>query len=140
VLSFDHEILVELFRLDGKLAVELLRTCAGIVVDHAHVAIGSIDLSQVAPTEYRADAVVVLHDRADHPVTGVIVEVQRQIERDKLLTWPAYVATMRAKLDCAAVLLVAPKTRRCLPTPAASPKPALRKAASMPSRARRGDL
>jgi hypothetical protein len=106
VLSFRHEILVELFRGDGQLAVELLRTCAGIAVDHAHVKLGSIDLSQVAPTEYRADAVVVMHDPADRPVTGVIVEVQRQIERDKLLTWPAYVATLRAKLACAAVLLV----------------------------------
>jgi hypothetical protein len=60
----------------------------------------------VAPTEYRADAVAILHDRDDRPVTGVIVEVQRQIDRDKLLTWPVYVATLRAKLDCAAVLLV----------------------------------
>jgi hypothetical protein len=32
------------------------------------------------------------------PVTGVIVEVQRHIMRDKLLTWPAYVANLRAKL------------------------------------------
>jgi hypothetical protein len=106
VLSFRHEILVELFRGDGQLAVELLRTCAGITVDHAHVKLGSIDLSQVAPTEYRADAVVILHDRDDRPVTGVIVEVQRQIERSKRLTWPVYVTTLRAKLACAAVLLV----------------------------------
>jgi hypothetical protein len=106
VLSFDHEILVELFRNDGKLAVELLRTCAGITVDHVRVAPGSIDLSQVAPTEYRADTVVVLHDRADRPVMGVIVEVHRQVERDKLLSWPAYVATLRARLACAAMLLV----------------------------------
>jgi hypothetical protein len=104
--SFDHEFLVDLFRNDGTLAVELLETCAGLAVDHARVELGSIDLSQVAPTEYRADAVVVLHDRTDRPVTGIIVEVQRQIERDKLLTWPAYVASLRAKLACAAVLLV----------------------------------
>jgi len=50
--------------------------------------------------------VAILHDRADRPVTGVIVEVQRQVDSDKLLTWPVYVATLRAKLDCAAVLLV----------------------------------
>jgi hypothetical protein len=36
----------------------------------------------------------------------VIVEVQRQIARDKLLSWPVYVTTLRAKLDCSAVLLV----------------------------------
>ena len=106
MLSFHHEILVELFRGNGQLAVELLRTCAGIAVHHARVELGSIDLSQVAPTEYRADAVAILHDRDDRPVTGVIVEVQRQVARDKLLTWPVYVTTLRAKLDCSAVLLV----------------------------------
>jgi hypothetical protein len=106
MLSFQHEILVELFRGNGQLAAELLRTCAGIAVNHARVELGSIDLSQVAPTEYRADAVAILHDRDDRPVTGVIVEVQRQIKRDKRLTWPVYVTTLRAKLDCAAVLLV----------------------------------
>jgi hypothetical protein len=106
MLSFHHEILVELFRGNSELAVALLRTCAGIAVDHTRVELGSIDLSQVASTEYRADAVVILYDLADRPVAGVIVEVQRQIERDKLLTWPAYVAALRAKLACPAVLLV----------------------------------
>jgi hypothetical protein len=106
VASFDHEILVELFRHDGGLAVELLRACAGIVVDHARVEQDSIDLSQVAPTEYRADAVVTLRDAAGRAVAGVIVEVQRQPDRDKLRTWPVYVTALRAKLDCAVVLLV----------------------------------
>lgn len=52
--SFDHEILVDLFRENGQLAAELLRTCAGMAIDHDRVERGSIDLSQVAPTEYRA--------------------------------------------------------------------------------------
>jgi hypothetical protein len=106
VPSFDHEILVELFRNDGRLAAELLRCCAGIAVDHARVDLGSIDLSQVASTEYRADAVAILRDRDNRPVTGVIVEIQRRIDRDKPWTWPIYVATLRAKLRCPAVLLV----------------------------------
>jgi len=104
--SFHHELLVELFRNDGALAVALLRSRAGLAIDHARVELGSIDLSQVAPTEYRADAVIVLRDREDHPVAGVIVEIQRQIERDKLLTWPVYVTTLRAKLASTVVLLV----------------------------------
>jgi hypothetical protein len=62
--------------------------------------------SQVAPTEYRADAVVTLRDAAGRAVAGVIVEVQRQPDRDKLRTWPVYVTALRAKLDCAVVLLV----------------------------------
>jgi hypothetical protein len=106
MLSFDHEILVDLFRENARLAAELLETCAGITVNHARVDRESIDLSHVAPAAYYTDAVAILRDGDDRPVTGVIVEVQRQIERRKLLTWPAYVATLRAKLDCAAVLLV----------------------------------
>jgi hypothetical protein len=106
VLSFRHEILVDLFRGNGELAAELLRTCAGIAVDHARVALESIDLSQVAPTAYYADAVAILRNHDDRPVTGVIVEVQLQADRDKLLSWPVYVTTLRAKLACAAVLLV----------------------------------
>jgi hypothetical protein len=106
VVSLDHESLVNLFRKEGRLAVELLRACAKIKVDHARVAVTSIDLSQVTPIEYRADTVVVLTDRKDRPVAGVIVEVQLEAKPDKLRTWPAYVAILRAELGCAAVLLV----------------------------------
>jgi hypothetical protein len=41
----------------------------------------------------------------------VIVEVQRQIDDDKLLVWPVHVAVLRAKFDCAAVLLVVTPSR-----------------------------
>jgi hypothetical protein len=105
--SFRHEILVDLFRGNGgQLAPELLGTCAGIAVDHARVELESIDLTQVAPTGYYADAVTILRDRANRPVTGVIVEVQLRTDEDKLLSWPVYVSTLRAKLGCAAMLLV----------------------------------
>ncbi len=110
MVSFDHEILVDLFRENGTLAVELLRSCAGVTVDYARVEPASIDLTQVVPVEYRADTVAILRDRANRPVTGLIVEVQRKADRDKRLTWPVYVAALRAQLDCPAVLLVvAPK-------------------------------
>lgn len=104
--SFDHEILVDLFREDGRLAAELLSRCAGIAVEHTRVKGESIDLSQVVSTEYRADNVAVLYDRDGRPVIGIIVEVQRKKDRDKLLAWPVYIAALRARLDCPAVLLV----------------------------------
>ena len=104
--SFDHEILVDLFRENGQLAPELLRACAGIAVDYARVLLESIDLTQLAPTAYYADAVAVLRDRDNRPVTGVIVEVQLREDKDKLLSWPVYVTTLRAKLACAAMLVV----------------------------------
>lgn len=106
MLSFRHEILVDLFRGNCQLAPELLARCAGIAVDHARVVLESIDLSQVAPTAYYADAVAVLRDHEDRPVTGVIVEVQLREDKDKLLSWPVYVTTLRAKLACAAMLVV----------------------------------
>jgi len=106
MMSFRHEILVDLFRENGQLAAELLARCAGIAVDHARVVLDSIDLTRVAPMAYYADAVAVLRDRDDRPVTGVIVEVQLREDKDKLLSWPVYVSALRAKLRCAAVLLV----------------------------------
>lgn len=104
--SFDHEILVDLFREDGRLAAELLRRCAGISVEHTRVEHRSIDLSQVVPTEYRADDVLVLLRRDNSATTAVIVEVQLDEDDDKLRTWPVYVAALRARLRCPAMLLV----------------------------------
>lgn len=104
--SFRHESFVELFRKNAQLAPELLQTCVGIAIDHARVEPDSIDLTQVAPTAYFADAVSVLRDRDNRPVTGLIVEVQLRADEDKLLSWPVYVSTLRAKHGCAALLLV----------------------------------
>jgi flagellar biosynthesis/type III secretory pathway protein FliH len=104
--SFDHEILVEMFRNRGELAPELLRTCARIALDHERVEVTSIDLSQVSSTEYRADAVIELRDQANAVVAAVIVEVQLDRDPDKKYTWPAYVSVLRAKLQRGVTLLV----------------------------------
>jgi hypothetical protein len=74
--SFDHEILVDLFRECGPLALELLGRCAGIAIEHSRVEHRSVDLSQVVSTDYRADNAIVLHGRNGRAITGVIVEVQ----------------------------------------------------------------
>ncbi len=57
-----------------------------------------MDLLQVVPTEYRADSVVQLFDRADNVTAAIITEVQLRRDDDKLLSWPLYVAALRAKL------------------------------------------
>jgi hypothetical protein len=44
--------------------LRLGRTSTGIAVDHARVALESVDLSQAAPAGYYADAVAILRDRA----------------------------------------------------------------------------
>jgi hypothetical protein len=106
VVTFTHELLVELFRTAGELAPALLQRCAGVTIDHARVEQGSIDLSQVASTEYRADAVVVLRDRDDAIVAAVIVEVQLAIDRRKQRTWPVYVTALHHKLGCPVILFI----------------------------------
>ncbi len=106
VVSFPHELLVDLFRQRPALALELLRACVGIHLEGARVELGSIDLSQVAPVEYRTDAITVVRDLAGEPVTAVIVEVQLSNDEDKRRTWPVYVAVARASYRCPAILIV----------------------------------
>jgi hypothetical protein len=104
VPSFSHEILVDLCRQRGDLARALLGV-RGIAAEGTRAEIGSIDLSQVAPTEYRADAVTVFWDQ-DVARTAVIVEVQLQADADKRRSWPVYVAALRAALGCPVYLIV----------------------------------
>jgi len=106
VISFPHELLVELFRERPRLSFELLDACSGIRLEGAKVDLGSIDLSQVVPTAYRSDALTVLRDPEGKAIAAVVVEVQLRADEDKRRTWPVYVAAARASLDCPVLLLV----------------------------------
>jgi hypothetical protein len=105
-MAFQHEILVELFRTRPALALELLHACAGIDVGPGAVELGTIDLSQVASIEFRADAVTVVRDDAGKAVSAVIVEVQRRPAARKRRSWPVYVTALRARMRCPVTLLV----------------------------------
>lgn len=108
--SLDHELLVEMFRQRPALAPELLRICANVIMPGEHAALGSIDLSQTMPSEYRTDALVVMRNDAGDATSAVVVEVQLAIDRDRHFTWPLYVAAARANLRCpVALLVVAPE-------------------------------
>jgi hypothetical protein len=104
VPSFEHEILVALFRARPELACELLRLCVGVELVGA-AELGPTDLSQVTPTEYRAEVVVVLRAAA-RATAAVIVEVQRGVDAGKRWSWPVYVTTLRAQLQAPVTLLV----------------------------------
>ncbi len=110
--SFDHEILIKLFRGDPRLAVELLRISAGLHAQYEHLHAGESNLSQLVPVEFRADFVVLLRDSHDRVALGVIVEVQRSVDPDKLLSWPPYVANLRSEHRCPVILLVITPDRR----------------------------
>lgn len=106
VPSFQHELLVELFRNRAELAPELLRRCTRVPVDAVRAELGSVDLSQVASREYRGDSVVLLYGADGALTSAVIVEIQLGVDPRKLRSWPVYVTGLRAQLGQPAVLLV----------------------------------
>jgi hypothetical protein len=106
VPSQQHEILVEMFRHRPQLACELLEVVLGIGIPTGTIELASNDLSQAIAVEYRADAVAVSRDPDGRPTCAVIVEVQLHVDRGKHRTWPLYVTALRARLDCAVLLLV----------------------------------
>jgi hypothetical protein len=106
VPALSHELFVELFRSRAELACDLLRACAGIELAGTTTELASIDLSQITPTEYRADVVVLRRDEQSAPTAAVIVEVQTRVDADKHRTWPLYVAALRAIHACPVILLV----------------------------------
>jgi hypothetical protein len=61
-------------------------------------------LSQVVPTEYIADLVVLLY--RGEPVFGIVVEAQLAADDDKRFSWPLYAVALRARLRCPTCLLV----------------------------------
>ena len=94
-----------MFRRKPDLAAELLIDVFEFdVPGFAGARLGSADLPDLRPTEYRADAVVVLH-RDERPVLAVVIEVQLGRDSDKHFSWPVYVTTLRARLRCPTVLL-----------------------------------
>jgi hypothetical protein len=106
--SRQHEVQVELFRNRPVLALRLLELL-GIFAPREHrtvdARVGSIDLSEAAPPEFRCDVLVELVGLRglEH---AVIVEVQLEADIRKRYTWPAYVAVARARLKCPVTLLV----------------------------------
>ncbi len=110
--SWDHEGIVELFRSDPGLAVQLLRGPLGLELPpfaEARVETGA--LTQLNPAELRADLVISL-SVSGHPVLAVIVEAQRDEDADKLFSWPAYVGSLRHRLRCPVCLLVVTQSER----------------------------
>ena len=103
--SFQHELLVELFRNRVELACELLKEM-GIALCYERVVLSATEVPQIVSPAYHADAVVELQDGEGEVVAAVIVEVQLSVDRDKEYSWPNYVAGLRARLKCEVVLLV----------------------------------
>ena len=106
--SLFHEGLVDLFRRRPTLAPELLRDAMHAPLPpFDEVRVGDANLTELVPAELRADLVLLLASGVDEqPRAVVVVEVQLQADADKQWSWPAYLAGVRARSRCAAILLV----------------------------------
>ena len=101
-----HEVLIEMFRDRPALAADLLSGPLKMSLpEFQRARLSPGELTDVVPTEYRADAVVTLNAR-EEPVLAIVVEVQLRFDSRKRRSWPAYVGTLYARLGCRVVLLV----------------------------------
>lgn len=112
VPSFLHEALIELFRADTSLAVDLCRRSLGAAVPKFDVVrVAEAAMNELAPAEYAADLVLVL-ERGGDAVLVIVLEVQLRVDAQKRWTWPVYGVNARARWRCPVlVLVVAPNAR-----------------------------
>ena len=103
--SYQHALLLLLFRNRSGAAADLLRGLDVQLPEYDEIRADSSDLSDLRPAEYRADLVLFLM-RGSQKMLGIIVEVQLGRDKDKPYAWPAYIANLRAQHRCPACLLV----------------------------------
>jgi hypothetical protein len=101
-----HEVFVEFVRERPAFAAEMLAGPLKVELpEFGETRLDSCDFTNVTPTEYRADAVVTFIEQ-NVPVFAVVIEAQLKRAAQKRLTWPVYLTTLRARLDCKTALLV----------------------------------
>lgn len=108
-MSAGH-VHVELFRGRAELARDLLQLHPAMADARLPAALRaevvSGELTEVAPAQYRADSVVILRDETKRARFAIIVEVQGAVDRHKEMSWPYYLAAVRARYQCPTCLLV----------------------------------
>ena len=95
----QHEGLLLLFRNRPELAPELLRDVLGLQLPRwTEARVESAELTEVVPTEYRGDLVVLLLE--GKPCFAIVVEVQLSWNEDKRKRWPLYLTSLRSRVGC----------------------------------------
>jgi hypothetical protein len=103
--SLLHEGIIALVREKPAFAADMLRELLHVPVPaFTSARLSEATLNDLVPTEYRADAVVLLVD--GRPVFGIILEAQLREDPDKHFTWPMYAVSARARHGCPFVVLV----------------------------------
>ena len=104
--SQQHEVPIRLFQRRPELIVEILESCFGTrLPEFKQVVGGSEALTSCDPLDLVCDNVGVLQDEEGNRLHAVIVEIQRQVDKRKEYTWPAYLYQARAKLECPVTLV-----------------------------------
>ncbi|MEU6713198.1 hypothetical protein ABZ897_17080 [Nonomuraea sp. NPDC046802] len=104
--THEHEFLLELVQHRPSLVATLLAETGVPVPAYEEARLESCDLNDREPKEYRCDSVVTLLDSEKEPLTAIILEVQREYDKNKYWSWPVYLATHRGRVKCPTVLLV----------------------------------
>ncbi|WP_437642649.1 hypothetical protein [Sorangium sp. So ce854] len=106
--SVTHEALVELFKNRPTLAAEMLQDALGQPVPaFTEARVVSSDLTEILPSDRRADVIVVLLvGEQERPAMAIVVEVQLGMDPEKPYSWPVYVTQTRARHRCPTRLLV----------------------------------
>lgn len=94
-----------LFQNQPALAAELIRDVLRANIPcFTEARVISADFTDFHPADYHADLVIQLFD--GKTVLGIILEIQLSQDARKRFAWPAYVANLRARLECPVCLLV----------------------------------
>jgi len=109
--SLEHEALVDMFRDQPTLVVDLLRVLGVDIPAYATITFGDPALGQTKPTTLTADLVLELCDAVGRPLLSVILEAQLRPEDKKMATWPAYLTTHRERRGCDTCILVLTPSR-----------------------------
>ncbi|WP_437777387.1 hypothetical protein [Sorangium sp. So ce1097] len=106
--SVTHEAMVELFKNRPTLAAEMLHDALGHPVPaFTEARVEASDLTEIVPSNCRADVIVVLLvGEQQRPAMAIVVEVQLGVDPDKPYAWPVYVTQTRARHRCPTRLLV----------------------------------
>lgn len=102
MLSYLHEVLVDMLGHEPQLAAALLGETLAAGVPPGPVRVESAEFSDHAPTQYRADRVLVFGEGPAK--VAIVAEVQNGFDQNKEWVWPVYMANLRAAggVPCAA--------------------------------------
>ncbi|MEV5573523.1 hypothetical protein AB0L06_26060 [Spirillospora sp. NPDC052269] len=100
-----HEALHQIFRHDPRLFAEFMDRSAGLAFPKV-LAVHELNsnLNEIRTVEAEADTVLMV-ETVDGPHI-VVIEAQGRVDKDKLKSWPYYVAYLRNKYDCEVTLIV----------------------------------